>query len=127
MGRSMKVGREEIAGLIVALEAYIQRDHAADARRWLAVCQAVANGLHQIDEVSTRIFAPPEVSLAHAIIRLPNAAAALRAASELQSGRPRVFVGTMRLGSAELVVLPNDVRDDEVEALVNRLRQVVRG
>src|SRR5262249_57092125 len=34
IGRGMKVGKEEILGLLVALERYATRDHAADPRDW---------------------------------------------------------------------------------------------
>lgn len=39
IGRGMKVGKEEIIGLIVALERYVQTDHAADVQQWNARAQ----------------------------------------------------------------------------------------
>ena len=35
-GRSMKVGKEEIVGVVTALELYLERDHEAEAARWEA-------------------------------------------------------------------------------------------
>lgn len=34
IGRGMKVGKEEIVGLVVALEAYVAHDHARDIEIW---------------------------------------------------------------------------------------------
>src|SRR5918992_374947 len=41
VGRPMKVGKEEICGLLKAVELYVARDHAADLRRWEAWTQIV--------------------------------------------------------------------------------------
>lgn len=124
IGRTMKVGREEIAGLVVALRAYAVRDHEADQRRWLTVCQAVADGLGSV-VASTMILIPPEVSMPQVVIRLFDRTDARRVAAELQSGNPRVFLATMRLGAGELVVIPQNVRDEEVEPLVRRLQEAI--
>ena len=45
IGRSMKTGKEEIVGLIVALERYAERDEAADGRRWADLAERLAAGL----------------------------------------------------------------------------------
>ena len=42
IGRMLKVGREEIAGLMAALAEYVERDHAADDARDLAVATEIA-------------------------------------------------------------------------------------
>ena len=37
IGRGCKVGKEEIVGLLTAVELYLKRDHAADWKRWQAI------------------------------------------------------------------------------------------
>lgn len=37
IGRGCKVGKEEIVGLLTAVELYMRRDHEADRRRWTAI------------------------------------------------------------------------------------------
>ncbi|HVL23907.1 MAG TPA: aminotransferase class V-fold PLP-dependent enzyme, partial [Thermomicrobiales bacterium] len=44
-GRSMKVGREEIAGLVTALRRYVAGDDAADVTRWQALLDIVERTL----------------------------------------------------------------------------------
>jgi uncharacterized pyridoxal phosphate-dependent enzyme len=41
IGRPMKAGKEEVCGLVKAVELYVARDHAADRRFWDACAQAV--------------------------------------------------------------------------------------
>ena len=37
--RAMKVGREEIVGMLVAVESWVKRDHAAEWKQWVARCR----------------------------------------------------------------------------------------
>jgi D-glucosaminate-6-phosphate ammonia-lyase len=54
IGRSMKAGKEEIVGLIVALERYLERDEAAETARWLALAEALTAGLRAIDGIEAQ-------------------------------------------------------------------------
>ena len=49
IGRGMKVGKEEIIGLIVALERYVKTDHVAETERWNARARRVVRALQGID------------------------------------------------------------------------------
>jgi L-seryl-tRNA(Ser) seleniumtransferase len=48
IGRSMKVSKEAIVGLMAALERYGQRDHAAEHQAWSAAIDAIHNGLRDL-------------------------------------------------------------------------------
>jgi D-glucosaminate-6-phosphate ammonia-lyase len=48
IGRSMKTGKEEIVGLLVALERYAALDEAAEHARWVSVADHLAAGLDGI-------------------------------------------------------------------------------
>src|SRR5262249_23580729 len=48
IGRPCKVGKEQIIGLITALELFVAEGDAARHARWLAVAQALADGLRRI-------------------------------------------------------------------------------
>ncbi len=54
IGRSMKTGKEEIAGLMVALRRYLERDEAAETRRWTDLTQRLARDLGSIRGLSVR-------------------------------------------------------------------------
>ena len=50
----MKTGKEEIVGLLVALERYADRDEAAETARWTARRRALAAGLAEIPGLTVR-------------------------------------------------------------------------
>jgi len=45
IGRAAKAAKEDIVGLIVALERYLQRNHAADLVQWRSQLEYVAEAL----------------------------------------------------------------------------------
>ena len=54
IGRSMKTGKEEIVGLLVALERYADLDEMAETARWTAVADRLAGGLTGIPGLTIR-------------------------------------------------------------------------
>lgn len=53
--RAMKVGREEMIGMLVAVESWVARDHEAQWRDWIARCQFIADRVAKIPGVSTNV------------------------------------------------------------------------
>lgn len=58
LGRSQKVGKEEIIGMVKALELYLKEDHDALTREWQARLERIARELTKIPGVSTSFFTP---------------------------------------------------------------------
>ncbi len=58
LGRSQKVGKEEIIGMVKALELYLKEDHNALEREWQARLERVSRELTKIPGVSTSFFVP---------------------------------------------------------------------
>jgi L-seryl-tRNA(Ser) seleniumtransferase len=58
LGRSQKVGKEEIIGMVKALEIYLREDHDALAREWQGRLELVARELNKVPGVSTSFFIP---------------------------------------------------------------------
>jgi len=58
LGRSQKVGKEEIAGMIKALELYLNEDHDALWREWQGRLDRISSQLQKIPGVSTSFFTP---------------------------------------------------------------------
>lgn len=54
IGRSMKTGKEEIVGLLVALRRYAEHDEDAQHRRWAAVTDRLAAELGRIPGLTAR-------------------------------------------------------------------------
>jgi uncharacterized pyridoxal phosphate-dependent enzyme len=58
IGRSQKVGKEEIIGMIKAIELYLNEDHEALTKEWQSRLDAVARELAKVPGVSTSFFTP---------------------------------------------------------------------
>lgn len=58
LGRSQKVGKEEIIGMVKAIEVYLGEDHDALAKEWQRRLNGIASELAKIPGVSTSFFTP---------------------------------------------------------------------
>lgn len=56
--RTNKVNKEEIVGMLVALESYLKEDHAATWAEWEARCRRIARAVEEFPDVHTEIFVP---------------------------------------------------------------------
>jgi len=127
IGRSFKVGREELAGLIVALETLVDRDFEAERRRWHSICATVAESIEAIDGATASVATTAQPYYPQVIIQLPSAEHAIQAVAALTAGRPRVWVNAMGVHNGQIVVAPSEIRDHDVPDLVRRLTEVVKG
>jgi seryl-tRNA(Sec) selenium transferase len=53
--RSLKVGKEEIVGMLAAVEMWMKRDHAAEEKTWMSWLETIAARLKPIAGVTTEI------------------------------------------------------------------------
>jgi len=59
IGRGMKVNKEEVLGMYVALEKYINQDHDAEWKMWEGKIDSIAKSLSSITGVTTEVSVPP--------------------------------------------------------------------
>jgi uncharacterized pyridoxal phosphate-dependent enzyme len=59
IGRGMKVNKEEMIGMYVALDSYIKRDHAQDWKIWEGRIGVVQNAIKNIQGVTSEVIIPP--------------------------------------------------------------------
>jgi uncharacterized pyridoxal phosphate-dependent enzyme len=60
--RSMKVGKEEAIGMLMAVEMWVTRDHKAEWNRWMSWLEAIAARASKVDGVTTSIAQTTELS-----------------------------------------------------------------
>jgi uncharacterized pyridoxal phosphate-dependent enzyme len=58
IGRSQKVGKEEIVGMVKALECYLGEDHEALNKEWQRRLEVVSAKVSTLPSVSTSVFLP---------------------------------------------------------------------
>jgi len=58
LGRSQKVGKEEIMGMVKALELYLNEDHEALSKEWQTRLERISQQITKVPGVSTAFFVP---------------------------------------------------------------------
>jgi seryl-tRNA(Sec) selenium transferase len=61
-GRSLKAGKEEIMGMLAAVECWKTRDHDAEWRQWMAELQTISTAVQKVSGVTTRVHDPEGLS-----------------------------------------------------------------
>lgn len=57
-GRSLKVGKEEIMGMLAAVEMWVKRDHKAEWKEWEDRLDRIATSVKRVDGVTTKMNQP---------------------------------------------------------------------
>ncbi len=130
IGRAMKVGKEEIVGLIVALQRFVERDEAAEVVAWRAKLQYIASALDNVAGVHVDVADPAthDVAVPTVSIRLDETflgRSAYDVLNELSAGDGGVFLNEERAWQGVLGVNPIALRDGDECAVANRLRAVL--
>jgi L-seryl-tRNA(Ser) seleniumtransferase len=97
-GRSLKVGKEEIMGMLAALEAWTRRDQDAEWKEWQSWLDYIKVRVTKVDGVTTEIVPPEDLSNHAPQLRLNWDGAKLgitgtEVAKTLAAGTPRIMVG----------------------------------
>jgi len=58
----MKVGKEEIMGMLAAVEAWVKRDHKAEWEQWESWLEHIAARVRRIEGVETEVLYPESLS-----------------------------------------------------------------
>ncbi len=62
VGRSLKVGKEEIMGMLTAVEMWTKRDHDAEWNTWKTWLATIDNKVKPLPSVTTEILMPEDLS-----------------------------------------------------------------
>lgn len=128
IGRPMKVSKEEIVGLLTALEIWANRDHAADLREARRRTDRVVEALAGLTGVRAEHRFPDHIGRPYptAFVQIDPATGwdSAKVIRELLAGDPSIAV--MNYSDPQIVRV--DVRiisDDETERVATRLREVL--
>jgi uncharacterized pyridoxal phosphate-dependent enzyme len=97
IGRGMKINKEEILGMYVALERYIAYDHDKEWKIWETGIAHIENAVKPINGISTKVTVPPlgnitptlEISWDSAKIKLQGK----ELQEKLRNGNPSIEIG----------------------------------
>ena len=130
LGRAAKTSKEEIAGLVVALELFMAEDEKAEMQRYRDVCTAIVQGVADIPGLRTVVeHDPVNRVIPHAVMYFtpdwigPSGHAVQVA---LAQGEPHVYVqqgGHQGGYFDEIAIDPINLVPDDVPVLIRRLRE----
>ncbi len=131
LGRPMKVSKEDIIGVIAALEMWFgERDEAAERQRWYDDCAAVAARLGQLDGLRGEVIDPegvdrvPRLRIVWDRARYPLDGMGLRQA--VLDGEPRIMLDDNSATNDAIAVDPFQLQPGEAaqvgDAVVAALR-----
>jgi L-seryl-tRNA(Ser) seleniumtransferase len=126
LGRSLKVGREEIVGLVTALERYTAGSDEEDARLWSERLELVAAGLGEVDGVVIERRCPPDRPIPTLRLALDEellGRTAYDVVTDLLDGSPPIAITESRAELRELSVNATGLTDGEAEIVGRRLRE----
>jgi len=100
--RTNKVNKEEVIGMLVALECYLKQDHAAVWKDWEDRCRTITKALGSLPDVKSEVFVP----------EIANAVPHLRVTWDYQKRGVSVsqLVKKLRDGSPSIEVSPGSRR-----------------
>ena len=128
IGRGMKVAKEEIIGLVHALQMFVQEDEEAENRRYRQMCQQVVDALAEVPGIEVSLAQDPyNYLIPHALIHFTGTDGLEqhdRVYNDLIAGNPAIYV--QNLGNPDdLAVDPINLDEDELEAVIRRLRETI--
>jgi len=131
IGRTMKVSKEQIVGLITALKRFVNRDHEAEMKRWTKMAEYMAERLSDISHVEAKVIVPTmgprPLIIPRAEIRIDEKALGMtieEVLDELRRENPAIEV--WRVPNQPAIHLnPQCLRDGEEEIVVKRLREIL--
>ena len=127
IGRALKVGKEEIAGLVAALRTYVNQNHSAWNQEQNRKIQVLKSGLRQLPGLEVESFKSREATYPKLRVAIKEQAGITVADMVLRllDGDPAVAVGQEGLLQGYLIVDPVSLGVDQLEIVIRRFSAVL--
>lgn len=131
-GRDNKVGREEMMGMLAAVEDWITRDHDEEWKRWLSWLAIISAKVTTIAGIRTVVYEPPGLGNKSPVLNiiwspetLPVTGAEI--AEEVGRNKPRIALGSRNEenGETSIQITTGQMQPGEAEIVADRLYGVL--
>ena len=126
-GRDNKVGREEMMGMLAAVEAWITRDHQGEWKRWLTWLDNISKRISKIDGIKTTVQEPTDLSNKSPVLIVswdPDKLniTAEEVAEEVGRTKPRIALGAQSgNGTTSIVITTGQMQLGQDKIVADRL------
>lgn len=131
IGRSCKVNKEEMVGMMVALESFMKEDYASLYRGWERTAESIRSAVTKLPGVEADIFVPeianqcPHVRVRWESSRYAIAAPALM--QKLRDGEPSIELVPGPSVSGTIEIASWMLQPGEADIIVRRFRETLTG
>jgi uncharacterized pyridoxal phosphate-dependent enzyme len=127
LARPMKAGKEEIMGLLAAVEQWVKRDHAAEWKEWQRWLGQITDAVKGFESVTTSIRQPGRSNVAPVLqidwdVETLGISGA-EVGKQLSDGEPRIELSSHDNGVS---VMPYMMQDGESEIVADLLAAALR-
>jgi len=134
IGRGMKVNKEEMLGLMVAVEMYLKRDAKAEWSEWERRAKVVADSVKDVATIKTEIYVPPIANHVPTVrIKWDKATLNLTADAvrkQLRAGTPAIEIvpasSPVASATQEINIGIWQLQPGEVDVVAARLKEVIK-
>ena len=130
-GRDNKVGREEMIGMLAAVETWVKRDHDHEWKTWLSWLNNISKKVSTIEGITTSIFEPTELSNKSPVLNIfwdPRVfnITGDEVAEELGRNKPRVAIGAQtKDGKTSVNITSGQMQPGNDKIVAARLHEVL--
>lgn len=131
-GRDNKVGREEMIGMMAAVEDWVKRDHAGDWKKWLSWLDTISKKISGIDGIKATVFEPTGLSNKSPVLKVSWDPAKLyvngfEIAEELGRNKPRIALAARDEtdGTTSVNITTGQMQAGEEKIIADRLYEVL--
>jgi L-seryl-tRNA(Ser) seleniumtransferase len=134
IGRGLKVNKEEILGMMVAVEVYLKRDAAAEWKEWERRAKLVTDSVAKVPTMKSEVFVPP-IANHVPTVRLTWQKAALKLTADdvrkqLREGKPSIEIAPnsspAKDETQEISVAVWQMQPGEVDIVAKRLGEAFK-
>jgi len=130
-GRDDKIGKEEIMGMLAAVEAWVTRDHSEEWKIWLSWLDKISKRISGIKGVTTQVEEPTALSNHAPVLTISWDPLALNitgeeVAEDFARNKPRIAVGSGNEdGNTSINITPNQMQPGDDKVVADRIHRIL--
>ena len=131
-GRDNKLDRDEILGMVAAVEDWLERDHEGEWKRWLSWLEVISKKVTQINGISTKVIEPVNLNNKYPVLHIiwdPEKfyVTGYEIAEEVGRNKPRIALGNRDEpdGTTSIQITPGHMQAGEEKIVADRLFEVL--